>query len=1273
MQSLRLKDLSSYYIFAILIAMLAAFVFMGEQAQAAPAAPINAEYTQPDGTVFNAQKQGDEHFNWTVADSGAVIVQNEDGYWYYAEINGDKLIAGKTKFAIQKQPAQVLTSNDVKPLYQDSLTSAENAGPSKAPVIVGGDIKTDQNLTKPHPLLVVLVEFSDVTLSTTEADWNSLIFGSTGKTVNTFYKENSNNKFYFSPANETSGTTNNGVVKVTLAQNHPNTAGNTSDVNRQLVANALNAANSQVNFSLYDTNKDGNISAQELHIMTIIAGQEAAYYDPDYSDIPSVWGHQWAQETAAAPVIDGVKLLNYAKDGSYTQFGEKQGDHQATVGIIVHELGHDLDLPDLYDVDGSWGGETKGVGDYSVMGGGSWATVVGENYGSTPVHFDAWSKLFLGFETPIDIDYGYDSTVTLNANHTGDLDSYNIYKVKTEDPAEYFLLENRQQGENSGFDKGLYYSTRGNGSSGVAIWHIDLDILADRFYAVNATFPLGVSLESYYDYPTDPFYYDGMGLSELTTPNSNLNNNALSGITIAVPGISASSMDVNVDYKSEPVSTLTSTAVTMNTVKLQWPSLISAKQISVMQRADGGEWTAAKTGTLSTSATSATVSNLTPNTVYEFQLIVTGGANAGPSNVVETKTSGIKLTSFASTGKTAQTASFKWTAATGASSYSIQQSANGGTWVNSVTTPLTAASTTATVSELTPNTAYQFRLVVVGGQNEGESNVVAVTTPSSPLISLAVSTVSGNSANLEWTSPIGATKLIVQQSINGSTWTTAVTGNLNADANEAVVSGLLSGTKYYFRVLVTGGQNDGASNIVDATTASVPVSELSVTSTTANTAVLAWPTAVRAKTIYVEYSSDNFVTLKSLKVSGSAKSTTVKGLLPNTEYQFRLQVAEGANAGTSNIAEGTTKPVPLKNFASTGKANLKATSAEFKWPLAIGAEEFIILQSTNGVEWTEAQTGSIANTATTAIVTGLVPTTKYQFRLVVDGGQNEGTSNTVTVTTIPLPLSDLEVVETTGSKAMLNWTAPVGAKKIVIQQSLNGKSWTTAKVAEPLLPGSSSAVVTGLVADTAYSFRITVTGGQNAGTSNQEDARTLIAPIDSLKISTYTTNSVTLAWDAASKATAIQLQQLVGGEWVPVAGTTISVSAKSVTVKGLTPNTDYAYRLVVTGGGNAGESNEVEVRTKSLPISGFAYTGKTAYTASFKWKAVTGAEQIYIEYSLDGVTWNEAPVNETLTPDSVIATVNDLTAYTSYKFRLVVVGGPYEGVSSVVTVKTNAQ
>jgi hypothetical protein len=127
-----------------------------------------------------------------------------------------------------------------------------------------------------------------------------------------------------------------------------------------------------------------------------------------------------------------------------------------TLGVYCHELGHVFGLPDLYDTDYT----SNGVGYWSLMAGGSWNGPSG--LGGSPAHFDAWSKLFLNFLSPVvpSFDQYGVSIPQVETNQT-------IYKLWTNgSPAsQYFLVENRQQ---VGYDTYLP-------SSGMLIWHIDED------------------------------------------------------------------------------------------------------------------------------------------------------------------------------------------------------------------------------------------------------------------------------------------------------------------------------------------------------------------------------------------------------------------------------------------------------------------------------------------------------------------------------------------------------------------------------------------------------------------------------------------------------------------------------------------------------------------------------------------------------------------------------------------------------------------------------
>ena len=74
---------------------------------------------------------------------------------------------------------------------------------------------------------------------------------------------------------------------------------------------------------------------------------------------------------------------------------------EATIGVICHEFGHILGLPDAYDTSSA----TAGVGQWSLMGGGEWGSMgtCGVAPGEDPTPFMAWELAKLGWITEKDI------------------------------------------------------------------------------------------------------------------------------------------------------------------------------------------------------------------------------------------------------------------------------------------------------------------------------------------------------------------------------------------------------------------------------------------------------------------------------------------------------------------------------------------------------------------------------------------------------------------------------------------------------------------------------------------------------------------------------------------------------------------------------------------------------------------------------------------------------------------------------------------------------
>lgn len=63
-------------------------------------------------------------------------------------------------------------------------------------------------------LLVLLIGFTDVDIAYNDNDWSNKFFSTNQKSVKNYYNEVSNGKVQITPASETYGTQNDGVVKI---------------------------------------------------------------------------------------------------------------------------------------------------------------------------------------------------------------------------------------------------------------------------------------------------------------------------------------------------------------------------------------------------------------------------------------------------------------------------------------------------------------------------------------------------------------------------------------------------------------------------------------------------------------------------------------------------------------------------------------------------------------------------------------------------------------------------------------------------------------------------------------------------------------------------------------------------------------------------------------------------------------------------------------------------------------------------------------------------
>ncbi len=316
------------------------------------------------------------------------------------------------------------------------------------------------------PMLAVLINYNNIQISSSDTVWHNKLFGKNEHQLNHYYGQTSNNNFQYIEVVENSNVENDGIVSVHLDKNHPDIDVDSYNFELKTYGDfkiALELLDNFVDFSNYDNDANGHITPNELIVTFIMAGYEDAYEGRHVTN--GMWGHQSClQTTTGVPTLDGVTLLSCDNKGNFAIFGEQhdvENPHDATIGIIAHELGHStFNLPDLYN---TYNPNKGGIGYFGIMGSGTWATKDDDEYaGDTPTHFSAWSKIYNNWIEPIEIR---DSSFSLKESASLD---YNILKIPITSTS-YYLLENRN---NSGYDRSLA-SLDGIFNGGIAIWKID--------------------------------------------------------------------------------------------------------------------------------------------------------------------------------------------------------------------------------------------------------------------------------------------------------------------------------------------------------------------------------------------------------------------------------------------------------------------------------------------------------------------------------------------------------------------------------------------------------------------------------------------------------------------------------------------------------------------------------------------------------------------------------------------------------------------------------
>ncbi|MEX0331212.1 MAG: M6 family metalloprotease domain-containing protein [Puniceicoccaceae bacterium] len=703
---------------------------------------------QPDGQEIRLQVRGDEWFSFEQDIHGFTVIRDRGWYVYGKRDQATgRLVSSGLRVGVDNPKARGLKPGELPsakvmserarahgfPQTSDGTSgSAGSEGPTLASA-TSGVLKN----------LVVLIRWSDHAGRTipSESDIDILmnapggdpVLAPTGS-VRDVYLENS----YGTLSLES-------TVAVWVTSDNTETyyangnRGLTSLIHAAL-KDALTKVDALIDFSEFDLDGNGLIDS----ITFLHSGYGAEWggndaYGTNYID--RIWSHKWTI-SGGWTSQEGVAVSNYHI--SPAVWGTS-GSAIGRIGVIAHETGHFLGLPDLYDTDSSPG---EGIGSFGLMAN-SWGF---DGSQKSPPHMCPWSKVRLGWLSPTILDTA--GTYTLNEAEFHS----EAYRIDHGYPSgEYLLLENRQP---TGFDWAMP-------QGGMVIWHIDESagyniegfpsggVWSGSHYRVAVLQADGAyDLEQGRDRGDRYDTWHAGGNNELTVsvnPNTGPwpNTDAYQGNVFVqtnnrIYDISASGPTMSFSYEvvgtptTPPLapSALVATSASYESIDISWLDNSSDESSFRIERSpDGIAW--GEIASVATDVTGYTDTGLTPSTTYHYRVRASNIAgNSAYTSPDSATTAPPPPPPAAPSGLVATTdsdaaISLSWLDnSNNEDAFILRRTTDNVTWIEVAT--LAAGSTSYQDTGLMADTTYTYQVFSSNAWGESGSNTTFTTTDPPP-------------------------------------------------------------------------------------------------------------------------------------------------------------------------------------------------------------------------------------------------------------------------------------------------------------------------------------------------------------------------------------------------------------------------------------------------------------------------------------------------------------------------------------------------------------
>ncbi len=611
----------------------------------------------------------------------------------------------------------------------------------------------------------------------------------------------------------------------------------------------------------------------------------------------------------------------------------------------------------------------------------------------------------------------------------------------------------------------------------------------------------------------------------------------------------------------------------------------------------------------------------------------------------------------------------------------------GGAYLSFTTPPQVVSTTINTISNscastytLLPGASCSLTLEAVASSTPSTNGIYArysnlvqsgivlyipVTTvvATGPAISNIRSTIiGGTSALITWTTDQPSTSQ-VNYGTSSSYGFSSPLDNTLVTSHSVTLTNLSAGATYDFDVVSSNSANGTTASPNATFTASPYVGYVAFWGVNSSGVTISWSTDAPATTFVAYGTTAALGQLSPVQTAlSNSHGVVLSGLSPGTTYYFRAEsTTAGGSTGASTLYSFTTAGTAASaapNISNVTVTNITATSATISWTTDQAASSQVNYGTTTSYGFSSPLNSSLG-TSHSVTLTGLTPGTTYDYDVIsanstgASSASPNGSFTTTSTNATPPYVGYVGFWGINNSGVTISWSTDVPANT----QLAYGTSTALGQLTplQTALSSSHGVVLTGLNAGTTYYFVAQSTGANGAtGYSTTYSFTTSGTPsaaapvISAVTAGSVTSGSAVITWTTDQASTS---QVNYNNTSASVPGL---VTAHSVTLSGLTPNTSYSFTVTSASASSmsttSGSYNFTTSAASATPplVANLGFWGITSSGVTMSWSTDVLANTS-VAYGTTTALGSVSPVQTALT-NSHGVTLTGLAPGTLYYF-----------------------